>query len=87
MHEASLMNGLMSKIQSIAETEQAKQVTIVRVWLGALSHMSAEHFQEHFDHSSKDTIAEGAELEIDLSTDLTDHNAQELLLRSIEIET
>ena len=87
MHEASLMNGLMSKIQSIADAEQAKQVTIVRVWLGALSHMSAEHFQEHFDQSSKGTIAEGAAIETEVSTDLSDPNAQELLLRSIEVET
>lgn len=87
MHEASLMNSLMGKIQQLAEQEQAKQVTTVRVWLGALSHMSAEHFQEHFDHSSKGTMAEGAALDIEVSTDIADPNAQELLLRSIEVET
>ena len=87
MHEASLMNSLMNKIKDLAEQEQARQVTTVRVWLGALSHMSAEHFQEHFDQSSKGTIAEGATLDIEVSTDISDANAQELLLRSIEVET
>ncbi len=87
MHEASLMNSLMNKIKDLAEQEQAKQVTTVRVWLGALSHMSADHFQKHFDQSSKDTIAEGATLNIEVSTDIADTNAQELLLRSIEVET
>ena len=87
MHEASLMNSLMNKIKDLAEQEQARQVTTVRVWLGALSHMSAEHFQEHFDQSSKGTIAEGATLDIEVSTDISDPNAQELLLRSIEVET
>lgn len=87
MHEASLMSSLMNKIKNLAEQEQAKQVTTVRVWLGALSHMSAEHFQEHFDQSSKNTIVEGATLDIEVSSDLADPNAQELLLRNIEVET
>ncbi len=87
MHEASLMNSLMNKIKQLAEQEQARQVTTVRVWLGALSHMSAEHFQEHFYQSSKDTIAQGATLDIEVSSNISDPNAQEILLRSIEVET
>lgn len=87
MHEASLIRNLMRKIDSLAETEDAKRVTTVRVWLGALSHMSADHFQEHFEQASKATIAEGAELEIEVSADIRDPNAQELLLQSVEVET
>lgn len=87
MHEASLMRGLMRKITSLAKAENARRVTSVRVWLGALSHMSAEHFCEHFDQSSKGTIADGATLEIEESSDIYDRNAQELLVRSIEVET
>jgi hydrogenase nickel incorporation protein HypA/HybF len=87
MHEASLMRGLIRKIDSLAEAENAKQVTIVRVWLGALSHMSPDHFREHFNESSRGTIGEGAILEIEQSSDIFHANAQELLLRSIEVET
>ena len=87
MHEASLMRSLMRKINSLAEAEGASRVTIVRVWLGALSHMSAAHFQEHFEQASKATVAAGASLEIEESADFDDPNAQELLLRSIEVET
>jgi hydrogenase nickel incorporation protein HypA/HybF len=87
MHEASLMRSLMRKIDSLAEAEGAGKVTTVRVWLGALSHMSAAHFQEHFEQASKATVAEGASLEIEESADIDDPNAQGLLLRSIEIET
>ena len=87
MHEASLMRSLMRKIESLAATEGGHRVTTVRVWLGALSHMSAAHFQEHFDQASKATVAEGALLEIEESADIDDPNAQGLLLRSIEVET
>ena len=87
MHEASLMRSLMRKIDSLAEAEGASKVTTVRVWLGALSHMSAAHFQEHFDQASRATVAEGALLEIEESGDIDDPNAQGLLLRSIEVET
>ena len=87
MHEASLMRSLMRKIDSLAAAEGANKVTTVRVWLGALSHMSAAHFQGHFEQASKAMIAEGASLEIEESTDIDDPNAQDLLLRSIEVET
>jgi hydrogenase nickel incorporation protein HypA/HybF len=87
MHEASLMRNLMRKIDELAKTEGAGKVTTVRVWLGALSHMSPEHFREHFDQASKQTIAEGAMLDIETSIDIRDPNAQDLLLRSIEVET
>jgi hydrogenase nickel incorporation protein HypA/HybF len=87
MHEASLMRSLMRKIESLAEAEGARKVTTVHVWLGALSHMSAAHFQEHFKQASTATAADGASLEIEESTDIADPNAQDLLLRSIEVET
>lgn len=87
MHEASLMRALMRKIEQLASEQQAQQVTQVHVWLGALSHMSPEHFQEHFDQVAPGTIAEGASLKVDLSEDIHDPNAQELMLRSIEVQT
>ncbi len=49
--------------------------------------MSADHFREHFAQASKGTIADGASLEIEVSTDIGDANAQELFLQSIEVET
>ncbi len=87
MHEASLIRNLMRKIDSLAEAEHANRVTAVHIWLGALSHMSAEHFREHFEQASKGTIADGARLEVEESADVRDPNAQDLLLRKIEVET
>lgn len=86
MHEFSLMNGLMKKINSIASQEKAIKVTSVKVTLGAFSHISPEHFLEHFVQSSQGTIAEGAKLVINVSTDTNDPLAQEIVLESIDVE-
>ncbi|HEV2350117.1 MAG TPA: hydrogenase maturation nickel metallochaperone HypA [Terriglobia bacterium] len=86
MHESSLMAGLMRQVDSIARSQKATKVVGVKVKLGALSHMSPEHFQEHFDVASRGTLAEGAALSIEILPDLSDPHAQEILLDSIEVE-
>ncbi len=63
MHEQALMRDLMTRILGIADSEGATAVTKVSVRLGALSHFTPEHFQEHFHDSSQGTIAEGALVE------------------------
>ncbi len=85
MHEHSLMNNLMNKILSLAEKERATKVTKVSVKLGALSHMSPEHFKEHFDISAKGTIAENAIIDAEEASDINDPNAQTILLKSIDV--
>lgn len=85
MHEYHLMNKLMNKILVLADEQQASKVTKVSVKLGALSHMSAPHFKEHFDEAAKGTIAENAEIEAEESQDIYDPNAQVVLLKSIDI--
>lgn len=86
MHEASLMKNLMAQILELAEAEEAKSVTEVQVWLGALSHMSAGHFTEHFAEASAGTIAEGAQVDVVVSNDVNDPNAQQILLQSISVD-
>jgi len=86
MHEASLMKDLLHKIETIALKQGAKRVVGLKVRLGALSHMSPEHFQEHFDQISPGTVAEGARISSEVLTDLDDPRAQEIILESVEIE-
>jgi len=84
MHEASLMKDLMAKILGLAETEDGA-VSRVSVWLGALSHMSPEHFREHYDQAAAGTPAENASLDIETSDDIDHPNAQHVVLKSVEI--
>ena len=87
MHEHHLMNDLMRRIGRAAEAHGGERVVAVSVWLGALSHMSPEHFREHFIRASAGSVAEGARLDIAASDDIHDSAAADVLLRGIEIET
>lgn len=85
MHELSLMNDLMAKIQAVADQHQVSQVTRVEVWLGALCHLSAPHFTEHFEDAARGTVAEGAKLDIELSGDIHHPQAVDICLRSVDV--
>ena len=86
MHEMSLIHDLMRKIETIARDQNAVKVVGVKVRLGALAHISADHFREHFEEESKGTIADGAQLEVELLTDENDPQAQDIMLDSVEVE-
>lgn len=86
MHEMSLISNLLNKIETIAQEQQAPRVSRATVRLGALSHISADHFREHFVEGTKGTIAEGAQLDIEVSDDINDPNAQDILLLSVDVE-
>ena len=81
-----MMRDLMQKIEQVAREQKATRVTAVDVWLGALSHMSDAHFREHFVQASTDSIAHGAAIRTEVSEDITDANAQNVLLRGVEVE-
>lgn len=85
MHEKSVMDSLMKKILELASEQKANKVVKVRVKLGALSHMSKEHFKEHFAIASKGTIAQNAEIEMEESQDIQDPNARSITLESIDV--
>jgi hydrogenase nickel incorporation protein HypA/HybF len=85
MHEFTLMADLMKKIEQIAVDNDAEQVLRVKVQLGALSHISEDHFREHFEHAIKGTVAENARLDVVCHEDETDPNAQDILLVSVDL--
>jgi hydrogenase nickel incorporation protein HypA/HybF len=87
MHEASLMANLMRRIHEVAKAERARRVVGVSVWVGGLSHMSAEHLAEHFAQAAAGTLAEGARLDVAVSDDTRHADAQDIVLQSIEVET
>ena len=86
MHEASLMRDLMSKILALAAAEGADRVTLVGVRLGALSHMSPEHFTEHYQLAAAGTCAQDATLAITTSDDIGSPDASHVVLERIEVQ-
>jgi hydrogenase nickel incorporation protein HypA/HybF len=86
MHEFSLINDLMWKIDAIVREQGARRVVGVKVRLGALSHISPDHFREHFEAAATGTIAEAARLDIETLREERDPHAQDILLDSVEVE-
>ncbi len=86
MHELSLIADLMNKIETIAHEQNSPKIVSVAVTLGALSHISADHFRQHFIHASRGTVAEDARLDIEALTDINDPHAQEIRLERVEVE-
>ena len=86
MHERHLMNDLMRRIGRAAEAHGGERVVAVSVWLGALSHMTPDHFREHFNEAAAGTLADGARLEIETSDDIHDPAASDVLLKNVEVE-
>lgn len=82
MHELTLLNDLLKKVREVADE---KPVDSVSIWLGAMSHISASHFKEHFDWATKDSELEGVVLDIETSIDAFHPQAQDILLKSVNI--
>jgi hydrogenase nickel incorporation protein HypA/HybF len=86
VHEQSLIQALVRQLEEVAASERATRITEVDVWCGALSHFTPEHFREHFERAAAGTIAEGAEVNVRISDDVTHADASGLRLESVEVE-
>lgn len=86
MHEFSLMADLFRKIQEISNRNGNRKIVTVRVRLGALSHITPQHFEEHFIEFSKGTPANSAKIEIIQLEDRNDPDAQSILLESVDLD-
>jgi hydrogenase nickel incorporation protein HypA/HybF len=85
MHEVSLLKDLLRKIEEVARENYSDRVVGVVVKLGALAHISPEHFREHFEIATAGTMIEGADLQIELGADINDEHAQEIMLANVEL--
>ena len=65
MHEMSLCQGILDIIQERAAADRFSRVTKVRLSIGALSHVDPKAISFGFDVTTRETIADGAVLEID----------------------
>ena len=85
-HELSLISGLLRHIEAVSAEQRGARVLAVRVRLGALAHISPEHFRGHFEAAARGTAAEAAELHIETATDITADDAMDIVLVSVDVE-
>lgn len=85
MHEHALLADLVREIESVAAREHSARVRAVKVLIGPMSHMTPEHFVEHFVEATRGTVAEGARCDVG-AIDPRDPLAQSIVLESVELE-
>jgi hydrogenase nickel incorporation protein HypA/HybF len=85
MHEQATIRDLVAAVLRVAEENDARRVLRIKVRLGALSHFTPEHFEEHWVDAAAGTVAEHCKVESELADDLTDRNAQGIVLEDVEI--
>ena len=86
MHETALVRDVVRRIEDFAQATGARRITGAKIWLGALSHLSAEHFREHYALEAQGSIAAGAILTIEASSDLDHRHAQHVRLESVDLD-
>lgn len=65
MHELPVINKIMNICLAHATKNNASKIVAIELKVGGLSDLEPEWMQRYFDHVSKDTIAAGAQLEIE----------------------
>lgn len=66
MHEMALAESMLEIVESTARREGASKVTEVRLEIGALSHVEPDALRFCFDAVTRDSLAAGATLAIDV---------------------
>ena len=86
MHEEAQLHDVIRKAEEVARREGAERVTRVRLWVGARSHLAGPELRERWAHAVTGTSLAGAEVEIELSPDRLDPNAEHVMLRSLDVD-
>ena len=85
MHEEAMLRDLVRKAEEVARREHAGRVTRVRIWVGARSHLAGPELEGRWAHAVRGTVLEGARVDIEVSSDRTDPNAEAVALRSLDV--
>lgn len=86
MHETALVRDVVRRMVELTQAAGACRVAGAKIWIGALSHLSSEHFGKHFAVEARDTVAAHAALEIEVSDDPNHPHAQHVRLESVDLD-
>ncbi|MGA7924309.1 MAG: hydrogenase/urease maturation nickel metallochaperone HypA [Thermoplasmata archaeon] len=85
MHEEALLRNLRAKLSEIGATEEPLRILRVRLWVGALAHVSDQTLRSRWSLTVKGTPAEDSQLEIEISSDLNDPRAEGIVLTRVDV--
>lgn len=87
MHESGFIEDLLSKVESLVRENGGRRAAVIGLRVGALAGIEPDHLREHFEIAALGTVAEGAELRIAVSEDITGPDSAAVVLETVEIET
>jgi hydrogenase nickel incorporation protein HypA/HybF len=86
MHEEALLRDVLRKAEEVARSERGHRVTRIRLWVGARSHLQGPELAARWADAVTGTALSGAPIEVELSADRDDPNAESVMLRSLDVE-
>jgi hydrogenase nickel incorporation protein HypA/HybF len=86
MHEEALFRDLRRELLRVLRPEGGRPVLRVRIWVGALTHVTESRLAEAWPRIVEGTPASGARLEVLTSEDPRDPLAGSVVLRSFTVE-
>jgi hydrogenase nickel incorporation protein HypA/HybF len=90
MHDSAMARGLIAAAERAAREAGAPRVRRVRVRVGALAGISADHLRHHFEAALAGTSLEGSLLTVETGPDgpgaLDDPGAEGVLLLGLDVE-
>jgi len=81
-----MLRDVLRKAEEVARREGPGRVTRVRLWVGARSHLAGPELEARWAHAAEGTLLSGAKVEVEVSRDPADPNAESIVLRSIVLD-
>jgi hydrogenase nickel incorporation protein HypA/HybF len=85
MHEEALLRDLRRKLDEVARAEGGVRIVRVRLWVGALAHVSADGVRRRWPELVAGTPAEASTLEIVVSDDPSGPYAEAIRLEDVTV--
>ena len=86
MHEAKLVRDLVREVDTVACQNSSDRVEVVRIEIGASSHVTKETLAWQFEVFAQGSAAQGALLAINEATDKTADDAFDVRIVSIVVK-
>jgi hydrogenase nickel incorporation protein HypA/HybF len=85
MDVSTVITEILDEIEKLASQNNAIEVINIKVKFGALTDILPDEFRDQFADASAGTIADGADIDIEISDDRDDPEAQSIILQDVEL--
>ncbi|MCI4368273.1 MAG: hydrogenase maturation nickel metallochaperone HypA [Thermoplasmata archaeon] len=86
MHEQHALRDLRRRLEEVAPPDGGGRVVRVRLWIGALSHITEASIRSAWPAAFEGSVARDAQLVVERSRDERDPRAQGLVLSGVDVD-